>query len=64
MIIIYEYYPFRILMKFFSGFFFAKSIVYSPLPQPSSTTIGWVFLKKECHFPFIEKLFKTSSLVG
>ena len=32
-------------MKFLSGYFSARLTVYSPLPQPNSNTIGWLFLK-------------------
>ena len=38
-------------IKFLSGFFSANAIVYSPLPQPNSKTIGLSFLKKSFHFP-------------
>src|SRR5690606_34087808 len=52
--------------KFFSGYFFARFTVCSPLPQPNSKTIGLLFLKKFLRqFPFkFVRLPKTSSLVG
>ena len=40
-------------MKFFSGKRRASPMVYSPRPQPSSSTMGLSFLKNSsCHFPF------------
>ena len=42
-------------MKFLSGNNLANPTVYSPLPQPNSTTIGCLFLKKVlCQLPFID----------
>ena len=41
-------------MKFFSGNMRPNPTVYSPLPQPSSRTMGWSFLKnRPCQFPFM-----------
>ena len=52
--------PFHILapfistpIKFVSGFLFDNPIVYSPLPHPSSSTIGLSFLNSKFHFPLI-----------
>ena len=40
-------------IKFLFGKRFAKPTVYSPFPQPSSNTIGLVFLKYSlCQLPF------------
>ena len=39
--------------KFFSGNIFPKPTAYSPLPQPSSSTMGLLFLKISVfHLPF------------
>ena len=41
-------------MKFISGFLRARPTVYSPLPQPSSSTMGFAFLKYiSRQWPFI-----------
>ena len=44
--------------------FFANPTVYSPLPQPNSSTIGWSFLKWFCHFPRNLNPLVISSLLG
>src|SRR5690554_2609492 len=53
-------------IKFVSGKRRANSTEYSPLPQPNSKTIGWVFLNTSLfQFPFKEKLsLITLSLEG
>jgi len=51
--------------KFLSGNFSARPIVYSPLPQPNSKTIGLLFLKNSlCQLPFNGNPFSSRSVLG
>jgi hypothetical protein len=47
------------------GFFLAKPTEYSPFPQPNSTTMGFLFLKKVDQAPLCSKDWESkSALLG